>query len=170
MNSAHHPPHNGRGGWCLRRCLRKCLLDTTEGPFGDTWSRIRHHSLLQSQIRQFKWLLMTTKPWGETCPTFCITRAVAQVSLDASWSLTITWMSGSRPVHQKVLSRYSRRSIWRHLLQNQAPLPFGLHFWISPGDSESALSILQKVHLETLVPESCTTPFCKLQLVNPNDC
>ena len=62
-------------------------------------------------------------------------------------------------MHQKVLSRYSRRSIWRHLLHNHAPLPFGLHFWISPGVSESAFSILQKDHLETLGQESGTTPF-----------
>ena len=32
-------------------------------------------------------------------------------------------------------------------------------FWISPGGSESVLSILQMVHLETLGLESGTTPF-----------
>ena len=111
-------------------------------------------------------------------------------------------ISGSRQVSQKVPSRYYRRIIWRHLVQNQAPLPFAItnssiqmigndhealmrnlpyllyhrststslpgcfvvinyhmNVWISPGASESALSILQKVHLETLAPESGTTPF-----------
>ena len=33
--------------------------------------------------------------------------------------------SGSRPVAQKVLSRYSRWSIWSYLCQNQEPLPSG---------------------------------------------
>ena len=42
-------------------------------------------------------------------------------------------MYGSRPVAQKVPSRYSRRSISTHLGQNQAPFHFGFHFWISQG-------------------------------------
>ena len=68
-------------------------------------------------------------------------------------------ISGSRPVPPKVRSRYSRRVISEHLGRNRAPHPFGLHFWISPGASESALSLLQKGHFGALGPESGTTPF-----------